>query len=68
MEHAQRINKRLVVHRDGSLSVRVRHGRKDRWLHHFDSIEERDFKRLSEQEKRRIRLLKIPITQDFAYD
>jgi len=65
MEHAARINKRLVVHRDGSLSIRVRHGRKDRWLHHCDWIEEADFKRLSEGERERIKALKIPITQDF---
>jgi hypothetical protein len=49
---------RLVIHRNGTISLRNLRGPKwYRWRHGLTEISERDFKRLSEEEQDRIRRL-----------
>jgi hypothetical protein len=48
---------RLIVHRDGTISVQVYRRPKWRWLRHGEDIQQRDFKRLSVKNRQRIRKL-----------
>jgi hypothetical protein len=57
----------LKIHRDGTFSVKVlRPNRRRRWiwLRGCDSIEQRDFARLSVKDRKRLRAGQIPITPD----
>jgi hypothetical protein len=47
----------FVIHRDDTISIRVKQGRKWRWEHNCEEISDRQFKRLLPEEQARIRRL-----------